>query len=146
MPDQSVLAREYAVFSAYLGSRHCDDRVVERYLASHAQMPAVSDRFDRWLVAFARRGSIACSLADAYARRLRPYTLLRRKLTLVLALLESGRETHADYDRARPASMVTTLAALTGAGLWWALRTLLALVLIAPLHLVATSAPGGHDG
>ncbi len=146
MTDQEGLEREHAVFSAYLGSYSSDARVVARYSTAHAPMLASDDRFDRWLVAFARRGRVACSLADAYARRVRPYGLLRRKLTLVLALLETGSATHAHFDRARPASRIATLSALAGAGVWWVLRTALALIVVAPLHLAAIVAPGGRDG
>lgn len=146
MPDEFSLGREFAVFASYLGSRDAGKGAAAHYADGHATLPAGGDRFDRWLLAFARTGSVACSLADAYARRARPYGLLRRKLVLALAVLESGRETHARYDEARPASLPLTVAALVLAGGGWLARTVLAIVVLAPLHLAAMLARGRRDG
>ena len=146
MPDEFALGREFAVFAAYLGSRDAGPSAAAHYVNAHATLPAGSDRLDRWLLVFARTGRAACSLADAYARRARPYGLLRRKLVLALAVLEAGRETHARYDEPRPDSLPLTLAALTIAGGSWLARTVVATVILAPLHLAAVLARGRRDG
>ena len=146
MPDEFALGREFAVFAAYLGSSDAGPGAAAHYANAHVTLPAGGDRLDHWLLAFARTGGVACSLADAYARRARPYGLLRRKLVLALAVLESGRETHARYDEPRPASLPLTLAVLTILGGSWLTRTVVATVLLAPLHLAAVLAPGRRDG
>lgn len=146
MPDEFDLAREFAVFASYLGSPDAGGDAAAHYAGAHATLPAGGDRLDRWLLAFARTGSIGCSLAEAYARRARPYGLLRRKLVLALAVLESGRGTHARYDEARPASIPLTLAALAVSGAWWVARTVLAALLFVPLHLAATLSPRRRHG
>ncbi|MEO7964611.1 MAG: hypothetical protein ABIT38_11975 [Gemmatimonadaceae bacterium] len=148
MTDRDTLAREYAIFAAYLGAGDSASSVRSAHLygEAHVNLPPNADRLDRWLVTVARYGGVGCSLADAYARRVRPFGLLRRKLTLTLALLESGKATHAQYDEAHPASMPVTLAALGAVGVWWIVRTVVATVVLAPLHLVAIIAPDGANG
>lgn len=146
MTDAALLTREYAVFSAYLGCESPSTHVADRYVLAHANLPPAGDRFDHRLVTFARGGAWRCSLADAYARRLRPYGLLRRKLTLTLALLEAGRATHSRYDQAVGASFVTTLAMLFLSGVWWGVRSLIALAIVGPLHLATIVASGGTNG
>ena len=66
-----------------------------------------------------------------------PYGVLRRKLVLTLALLESAGATHAQYDSARPEPRARTLLSLALLGARWALVTLAAIVVLAPLHLAA---------
>jgi hypothetical protein len=146
--NRDTLTREYSVFSDYLGSPALapNSSVVDHYRAAHATLPADADRVDHWLLSFATRGVFACSLADAYARRVRPYGLLRRKLVLVLALLESGKATHASYDEALAAPMTSTLIALAVMGLWWLARTVIAVVVLAPFHLALRIASGGSRG
>ena len=146
MADQGTLGDEFAVFAAYLGARDADARAAARYAAAHASLPLGGDTLDRWLLAVARRGHVACALADAYARRVRPYGVLRRKLVLTLAVLESGRATHARFDEPLPASLPLTLAALALSGVAWLARTALAVVFFAPLHLAAALAPQRRDG
>lgn len=146
MPDETGLGREFAVFAAYLGARDADAHAASRYATAHLSLPPGGDTLDGWLLALARKGSIACSLADAYARRVRPYGALRRKLVLTLAVLESGRATHARYDEPAPASLPITLATLALSGAGWLARTALAVIVLAPLHLAAALAPQRRDG
>jgi hypothetical protein len=61
----------------------------------------------------------------------------------MLALLESHGATHAQYDRAAPASAILVWLSLLWAGGIWALRTLLAFLVFAPVHLASRVAPGG---
>lgn len=139
MADRAALEREFRVFAAYLGVAEAPVRGASRY----AEMqPSVyvgeGDRLDRWLVVLARRGSAAASIADSYARLARPYGLLRRKLVLTLALLESAASTHARFDRPLAAGPFRTWAALVALGAAWSIRTVVALLLLAPVHLAAS--------
>ena len=129
--------REARTFAAYLGAPSFPGEVSERYSVTiqgwHA---APCDRFDAWLVDFARTSPGRTAIADTYARFARPYGDLRRRLTLMLALLETHGATHAAYDRARPSSRASAWLALAGLGTLWALRALLAAAICAPAHLL----------
>lgn len=137
--DPRALALEAAIFARYLDQREAlPSRLVERYIAAHATLPgADGGTVDRWLVDVARGGVFRCALADAYARRVRPYGTLRQKLVLTLALLESGSATHAAYDGAVPGGAGRTWLVLLLAGTGWLMRSVVAMLVLAPLHLAA---------
>lgn len=146
MPNEVMAGKEARRFAAYLGSPRVPREIVERYQeVIHAWPAGRFDRFDAWLVAVAVQNPALTPVADSYARLARPYGELRRRLTLMLALLETHGGTHARYDHARPSSSAAAWLALFGAGSLWALRTLLATVICAPAHLVLgrrTEGPG----
>lgn len=133
-----ALAREFAVWSHYLGTAAPPARATAAYVRAHAGVAASpGDAVDGMLVRMARRSPGWCALADSYARRARPYGTLRRKLVLALAVLESTPVVHAGYDTARAGSRPWTWGALVALGVSWGVRTAAALVLFAPLHLAA---------
>ena len=138
MADADALKREFSVFARYLGSGEAAQALAPQYVVMQPSMlrESVASK-DGWLVAFARTGVAATALADAYARLASPYGVLRRKLVLTLALLESAGATHAQYDSARPEPRARTLLSLALLGARWALVTLAAIVVLAPLHLAA---------
>ena len=136
MPNEREV-REARTFASYLGSPSFPSEISDRYHAAIGGWRIGSyDRFDAWLVGFAATSPALTSLADTYARFARPYGDLRRRLTLMLALLETHGATHAAYDRARTSSAAAAWLALAGTGTVWALRALLAAVICAPAHLV----------
>jgi hypothetical protein len=61
-------------------------------------------RFDDWLVRFARGGPARTSLADSYSVLFARTTPLRRKLVLLLAILESTAPTSRIVDTPDPGS------------------------------------------
>ncbi len=139
-----ALAREFGRFARYLGTRSPDLAAAAAYVGAHASAAAIpADRLDHWLVALARHSGAGCTLADTYARLVRPHGLLRRKLVLALAVLESSGASHADYDTARSSPALSAWMAIFGRGTWWVAQLAIALVLLAPVHLVARL---GGDG
>jgi hypothetical protein len=82
---------ECGVFTRYLTGTSANDYVRQKYRQAHAvtvQLRAAS-RSDDVLVAFARHGTIFAKLADSHAALLAPASLLRKKLVLLLAILET---------------------------------------------------------
>lgn len=142
------LVAEARTFVRHLGGAGAEDRVVPRYLEAHrrglvdATGPAAA--FDRWLVAFARRGPLRARLADAYASVFHRGGLLRRKLVLVFALLETGPAAHRTLLAPARRGRAAFLAGALGRGLLALLFLLAGLALFAPARLVLrTPAPGG---
>ncbi|MEW5916067.1 MAG: hypothetical protein AB1762_06665 [Gemmatimonadota bacterium] len=135
MPNEAMWRAEARTFAAYLGTPRVPAEVADRYQS----IVATWDRrgFDAWLGKIAAAGPLMAALADAYARRVRPFGDLRRRLTLMLALLESHGATHALYDRAVPTSPVVAWTLIAWTGSLWALRTMLAFLLLGPVHLVS---------
>lgn len=138
MPNEAAWRAEARAFAAYLGSPSVPTEIVDRYRLAVADWHTEPVGFDRWLRRIAAVHPLLTSLADAYARLVRPYGDLRRRLTLMLALLESHAATHALYDRARPSSLVVAWVSLGWSAVWWGLRTLVAFIVLAPLHVIAS--------
>lgn len=86
------LDRECDVFCRYLTGAGASEYVRERYRAAHERgavdPESGATAFDRALVSIARSGPLVARFADAHARIFAAGGLLRRKLVLLLALLE----------------------------------------------------------
>jgi hypothetical protein len=86
-----LLARECRLFTRYLVDGAADAALVGKYAAAHGVRPELSpgSRFERIDLGLARQGVWPARMADAHARIFAPRTALRRKLILLLAILET---------------------------------------------------------
>ena len=121
----------------------------ERLLPSASIGAAAESRLiERALVSFARRGAVPARIADSYARFFLPRSLLRRRLVLLLAILENSPTTERPMNSAIVASPVAVFGRLAVIGVAFAASLLVGVVLFAPLHLASgasTNAPvAGH--
>lgn len=144
MPDGVSRAAEARRFARYLAGESLDDRACAHYdrWHEHAGVAAHGDRIDGLLLWWASLGSVGMALADAYAARVRRGALLRKKLVVVLALLETSTA-HVELDRPMSSGPVGFWVRMIGRGMFAAVTTLLAFVLIGPCHLIAAVLPGG---
>ncbi len=96
----SPLDRECRVFCRYLIGRPPGLETSATYARYHAALGQrlTGDGFDRLLVTVARLSPVLAQPADAYARFFRPRGLLRKKLVLLLAILESCYPSHQQVD------------------------------------------------
>jgi len=133
------LERECRTYARYLIGREPDDYVIRKYIECHqtGRIPEPADGFERFLIASSVRGPFLARMADAYASRLLKYGALRKKLVLVLALLECSRGGFETLDRTSAGGFAGT--ALQGA--WrvfvFMLTLALGLALFVPARLVA---------
>ncbi len=121
----------------------------ERLLPSASIGAAAESRLiERALLSFARRGAVPARIADSYARFFLPRSLLRRRLVLLLAILENSPTTERPMNSAIVASPVAVFGRLAVIGVAFAASLLVGVVLFAPLHLASgasTNAPvAGH--
>jgi hypothetical protein len=128
---------ECTVFTRYLTGRLPADYVLKKYRAGHETIPyrrlGEEDAFDILLVVVARGGTIRARIADAYARVMRPYGVLRQKLTLLLAVLENAPDHHRDFTSGGRG----IFSAVLGIGwslLSFALSFTAGFVILGPLH------------
>jgi hypothetical protein len=86
-----VTDRECVALTGYLLGSAPDGYVKRKYSEAHAIVDGLApkDAFDAFLLRFALRHPVCTRLADAYVRVFRPGCALRRKLILLLAILES---------------------------------------------------------
>jgi hypothetical protein len=137
-PEESSLARECGVFACYLTGIAPTPYILKKYAEAQRKNTACSSsgQFDRLLLRFARLHPASTKLADAYARLLAPASALRKRLVLLLAILESTPLSESFLER--PDSRNGLALALKAAwkGLGFVLALLFALFLLFPLHAV----------
>jgi hypothetical protein len=88
------------------------------------------------LSAFVRSGRPGAALADAYSRTFAPAGELRRKLVLLLSILESVSPSDQALEP-QPGGPLMALLGLGLAGLGFSLRLALSSLLIGPVHILA---------
>lgn len=84
------LDAECRLFTRYLCDREPDEYVLANYRSAHAHLALAPDPggLDAALLRAARGGPRRLRLADAHARLVHPRSVLRKKLVLLLAILE----------------------------------------------------------
>lgn len=109
MTPTGTLERECRVFTRYLAGVAPPPEATRKYVEAHRVTRAFTHgpSFERFLVAVARLTPPLTMLADGHARLVAPRSLLRKKLVLVLAILESSRNYRAlEPGRPRPAGQL----------------------------------------
>jgi hypothetical protein len=139
MADSPVrYAQECRTFARYLCGIDAPDDVVRSYLRG-LQSTAFRDGppvtpLDDMLQSLARRGVLRAALADTYARFFAPGGALRRRLVLLLAILESGPLAQA-FEPPEPGT-ARAFVELIGLAARFALLLPAALIVVGPLHVV----------
>lgn len=115
-------ATECRVFTRYLIGRLPDDYIQRKYAqAFEPGQPlgtSVATGFDAWLLKLAVLHPLLTRTTDIYSRFFRPASVVRTRLVLLLALLESWATTAATLDSTQRSGMVSfTVVLLAEAGL-----------------------------
>lgn len=135
--DERSLRREADVFARSLVGRRPSDAVADRYVAFHRRDGAPAPAgFDAALVRIARVHPVATRMCDAYAARLPRVTALRRKLVLVLALVECAPSTYELVEVPGAGGAGLGLPRLVVRGALEALALLVGAIVLLPLHLI----------
>lgn len=141
--ERAALEREARTFALMLIGVSPNTYATGQYLRAHEHLPlAPADAFDRRLVAFAVSGPRAARAADAYARVFARHAVLRRKLGVLTAILESSTPHDAAFAPvvSSPLSIVVRLA-IAGAG--FALALAAGVIVLLPLRIAAAVAREG---
>jgi hypothetical protein len=133
-----VLAAECRVFTRYLLDADTPSEVMAAYQRAH-EVSAVAPRrasrpLDRALLRVALLGPGFTRAADGYAAAFAKASVLRRKLVLLVAILESRQHTAAVLDTAAPGSRAAWVFAVGLRVATCALLVSLVMLLIAPLY------------
>jgi hypothetical protein len=125
------------VFTRHLLGRAPDEYIRAKYAAAHAHMPTLTagDAFDEALIAFARMGPVCARLADSYAAVMEPAAALRKKLVLLLAILETRPPFHKAID-APPGTGLRMWASLLAKGLGAAVSLVAGAFVFMPVRLI----------
>lgn len=89
-------ATECDTFTRHLCGMPADDYIRRKYRDAQALLAPIAeaDPVDRALLEAGRRGGFHLTSADVYAKYFRPRTTLRRRLIIVLAIIENAPGTH----------------------------------------------------
>jgi hypothetical protein len=131
------LARECRVFTRHLTGAEPGDYVISRYLDAHRVRRgfAPASRLDRFLCAFARVSPLAARLADSWAAIIAPTSTLRRKLILLLAMLESCAPHYRRLEDVR-GGQAAAFAGLLFRGVLAVLVLLVSLLIFVPARIL----------
>jgi len=141
------LARECRAFARYLSGRTPSDEVEAWYRRADPDRVAPTrgaPAIDRALLAAARWGAPWTRMADGYARFVRPVGPLRRRLTLMLAILENAPDTHPALHSADVGRRSVVVARLVGHLAASGVALVSGLVVFGPVHLVLGLAGPRH--
>lgn len=146
--DDAELRRECRVFSRFLIGREPSAYIADKYVSGHASWPDAprGDALDRTLLAFASTAPWMTGVADTYAALARRPAVLRRKLILLLAILENAADTHTACDTPIASGRAATVARIAVSGLAWTGRVVLSVVVFGVVHLVTATTSGGRRG
>ena len=146
-PDSvEALARECAIFCQYMTGLEPDRYVLAKYHEAHAKgvmaLNGSAGDFDRLLLTLARLHPYAVRIVDAYATRFARHASLRKKLVLLLAILESCPPEQYGLEVLTPTSRTLMgLQILSSMGAF-ALAFGLSMVLLLPVQLIMARRPG----
>jgi hypothetical protein len=137
VPSRAALERECRSFTRYLVGCDPSPYVIGKYCDAHVTRPVFHESpFDTRMVALARRHPATTLLADAYARFFAPRGALRKKLVLVLAILESAPPYFHALDGPPPGRRVLQACRIGVRLLVFALALLLGAMLLLPIRLL----------
>jgi hypothetical protein len=138
MSEHTELAREVDVFCRYLCGAPAGEYVLAQYLGAHAagvvELPSTTS-FDRALVRMARASPALTRALDAYARVFANGGLLRRKLVLLLAILETKSPTAEQLDAPTEGSRAGMLARMAWLGVVFAVLVVATALALVPVRV-----------
>jgi hypothetical protein len=142
MINSEALDRECSVFGRYLIGQEPNAYVKQKYRVAHQTSSlrvGPGDAADAFLVKVAAIGSWSTKIIDAYTRVFRPFSTVRKKLVLLLAILESCAPTHAYLDAVDSNSIPLLFVRFIQRGITFALILLVGILVILPAELMLRS-------
>ena len=142
--SRTLFNRECAVFCRYLLGTKPTEYVMRKYEEAHklgcVDDGMTSDPFDRTLTALAKISPVATRIVDSYAAVFFHNCLLRRKLILLLAILESCAPSHSSLDTVDegPRSLIAVKLVQSACASGFLL--LIAILMFVPLHAMLGTA------
>ena len=137
-----ALDDECRVFAQYLTGHDPTPYVRDKYRDAHVGNTAVTltpkTPFDAFLLRIALTCPLLMKTVDGYSALLLKRSVLRKKLVLLLAILECSPPTHTCFDRPDASAPFLLYTRSLAVGLLFSLSLILGIVLLVPFHLVYT--------
>jgi hypothetical protein len=137
--DDQTLNRECSVFALYLIGEPPSEYVKNKYRQAHqtGSLPGVAAQpEEEFLVRVARIAPWSAKIIDGYTRIFRPFSTVRKKFVLLLAILESCPPAHKYLDSVDSSSILVLLVRLANRCLTFILTVVVGIVFILPAELI----------
>jgi NADH dehydrogenase len=133
------LARECDIFCRYLIEAHPNEYVLQKYQNGHKanriEEELAHRPFDRLLLCIAISFPLLTKLVDSYTRVCAKQSILRKKLILLLAILETSSPYHAYLDGVDSFSRIELYTRFLTKMFLFPVSVLISIILFGPLHL-----------
>lgn len=139
MADLAALERECDVFARYLGASAGDPYVKAQYVAAHEAGVvelAGTNAFQRRVVSLASSAPWSLRALDVHSRVFANGGLLRRKLVLLLAILETRAPHDAELDTPTAGSHAGLFLRMAWIGLVFVVLLIASTIALAPVALL----------
>lgn len=146
--ENKILIKECRIFCKYLSGIKANDYVIENYIKYHDISQIEKNNkfslFDRILLKIARIHPVFTKFIDIYTKFLKPQTILRFKLSYLLAILEVSSPYYQKIDLTRGIGKFSFLFLLGIKGGIFALQLVLSVIFLLPFDLIfrVLSGPG----
>jgi len=140
------LEQEFKTFTNYLIGYEPDGYIKSRYIQGHriTDMDRGGGSFDMLLVRMANRSKLLARLADTYTSGFYKNALLRKKLLLLLAILESCGSTYRHIDTVNERSVVVLYVKVAQKATVFSLTLILSGIVFAPLKFLTSLLSKGN--
>ena len=137
--ENHPLSVECQIFCQYLIQQKPDSYITQKYQQAHQfgdiSLLQMDSPFERCLLRLAGIHPFMTRLADAYSSVLFSSSILRKKLVLLVAILESSQYSQGLADMPEPSTRMTFLARCVVEGTTFVCMASLAFIFLLPLHL-----------
>ena len=137
------LNEECIIFCRYLINQAPNSYVLKKYQEGHKAGPALNevsaDQFDGLLIRIAKMNPFFTKLVDTFTSIFCRFSLFRKKLVLLLAILESCNPTHQHLDSADMSIRPVLLIKMIYKGLLFIFTLLLSIIIILPLRIMPST-------
>ncbi len=134
-----ILDSECAVFSKYLAHQVPTPYILAKYREAHQASPKLARQhpspFDNVLVKLSRKHTATARLVDAYTALFFRDAMVRKKMVLLLAILESSAPTYPIFDEPDAGGARLFLVRFVMHGIVFAFALVIAALMLLPLHL-----------
>jgi NADH dehydrogenase len=134
------LRRECILISRYLIGQPPSVYVIEKYIEAHkySEMVDASNQmpFERFLLQIATRNVFLLKIVDAYSAFFTPSSVLRNKLILLVAIMESCAPSYREFEAHETSPIIQILLELAWKGIVFAVSFALALLTLLPIQII----------
>lgn len=141
--ERAAVDRECVTFTRHLIGLTPDASVRGAYAAAIGAVPALAPTpgFDQAMLGIARRGVLAARCSDAYAALFARRSALRKRLVMLLAILETRAPSSARIDQAVGGGPATAAARMAVRGVSAVVALALGIAILVPVRLLRRDRP-----